>query len=797
MRARLKGLCRGDGKLYAKVAVGPACAEVRARAFAGGAELPCGAYPLGEEGVPTGLWALELPSADAPAVEARLSSDGGEATLRVGYERAKWASRLNYRLRPGLCAELRDREQRFTDGRYQLRILRFIEAGERVVWRFQVAWRGSAAARPELEILDGRGEPLAADLLPFEEQMGADQDGEHRLIYSLALPASQRFFLVVASDPAGRVAPGFCGTGSDAYEGFKYASWKHMRDARADDGNYRRWLAAHRATAADLAAQRGRVFPEMPLVSVVAPCYRSDPAYLREMIASVTAQSYGNWELVLVDASAGESTVVADAVAQAADPRVRRVALEGNRGITGNTNAGIEAAQGDFVAFLDHDDVLEPDALYCYVEAINARPGTDLLFCDEDLFEEPGRFIQPVLKTRLNLDLLYSHNCVTHFLMVRRAALEAAGLSPDEVSGAQDYDLTLRVLEQGGGAVHVPRMLYHWRIHPASTSGDNAESKPYAQEAGRRALQAHFDRRGIAGEVEETEHPFVYRMRYALPDSLPLISVVIPNKDHGEVLGPCVRSLLDKATYGSFEVVIVENNSVDPATFALYDELVSDPRVRVVSWEGEFNYSRIVNFGVAEARGDYLLLLNNDTEVISPDFMEEMAGYLQRPEVGVVGAKLYFRDGLTQHAGMLVGVHGAVAHVNQDFPPEREGYLAKAVRPGNFSGVTGACQMVRREVFDQVGGYDEALAVGFNDIDFCLRVREAGYLVTFTPYAELYHYEFTSRGREVADEAKLRRWEAERDRFAERWARVFEEGDPYGNPNLDPDSSYYALPEVR
>lgn len=798
MRARLKGLCRGDGKLYARVAVHPATGDLRVRAFAEGDEVPCGAYPLAA-GDEAGCWALELPFADAPAIEARLASEGGEATLRIGYGRAKWASRLNYRLRPGLCASLRDVEQSHTDGRYQLRILRFLEGEDgRVVWRIQVAWRGDATARPVLEILDGRAAPLDAELLPFEEQLAAEPGGEHRLIYSLELPASRRFFLMVAHDPAGVVKPGFCGVGRDAYEGFKYASWKHMRDARADDANYRRWLTRHRVGAAELASQRAHAFPEMPLVSIVVPCFQSDPAFLREMIASVVAQSYQRWELVLADASAGDSRVVAEAVGKAADPRVRHVALTANRGIAGNTNAGIEAARGEFIAFLDHDDLLEPDALFRYVEAINERPGVDLLFCDEDLFERPGTFIQPAFKTRLNLDLLYSHNCVTHFLMVRRAALDAAGLSSDEVSGAQDYDLTLRVLEQGGAAAHVPRILYHWRIHSESTSGDNAGSKPYAQEAGRRALQAHFDRRGIPGAVEETAHPFVYRMRYELPDPLPLVSIVIPSKDHVDVLGPCVRSLLGKATYGNFEVVIVENNSEDAATFAFYDELVAaDPRVRVVRWEGPFNYSAIVNFGVAQAQGEYLLLLNNDTEVITPELMEEMAGYLQRPEVGVVGAKLYFRDRLTQHAGMLVGPHGAVAHVNQDFPPSREGYLAKAVRPGNFSGVTGACQMVRRGVFEELGGYDEALAVGFNDIDFCLRAREAGYLVTFTPYAELFHYEFTSRGREVADEAKLRRWEAERALFAERWARVFEEGDPYANPNLDPDSAYYALPVVR
>ncbi len=323
-------------------------------------------------------------------------------------------------------------------------------------------------------------------------------------------------------------------------------------------------------------------------------------------------------------------------------------------------------------------------------------------------------------------------------------------------------------------------------------------SKPYAIEAGRLALERHMASRGVCARVEEAPQPFVYRVRYGLPEPAPLVSVIIPSRDHADMLRECVGSLFERSTYRAFEVIVVENHSVEPETFELYDELaqVHGPAFRVLDVSDAvdgFNYSRLINLGAAAAAGEYLLLLNNDTEARSPDFMAEMLGYLQRPEVGVVGAKLYFRDGLTQHAGMLVGPHGAVCHPNQDFEPPREGYLSRAVRPGNFSAVTGACQMVRKSMFDEVGGYDEAFAVGFNDVDFCFRVRETGRLVTFTPYAELFHYEFVSRGREVVDTVKLERWKREQALFTARWPEPFLEGDSYSNPNLDPDSVYYGL----
>ena len=613
----------------------------------------------------------------------------------------------------------------------------------------------------------------------FESQVDVpQQDGcrVNKTYLSVEMPQDIRDFVAIVSDPTEQIQSGFCAMDGRLYNGMVDDSWNRMKDARADDAAYRRWFEQHRAKPGDLACQRvaSAAFAYRPLVSIVVPCYKTDRVYLRELLDSVLAQSYDNWELLLMDASP-EWDAVADLAAGAHDERVRRIGLPGNGGIVINTNAGIEQAMGDYIAFLDHDDILEPDALFQYVSALNKaaegeRP--QVLFCDEDMFQKTGEWGQPVFKTKLNVDLLYSHNCVTHFLMVEKTLIDRIGTSPEDVAGAQDYDLTLRCLSADARFEHVAHVLYHWRVHPGSTADGSADSKPYAIEAGRLALQRHFNALGICGTVEETEMPFVYRMRYALPEPAPLVSIVIPTKDYIETLDACVMSIAQKTTYTNYEIVLVENNSEAPETF---------------------NYSQIINFGVKHAKGDYLLLLNNDTEVISPDFIEEMMGYLQRPDAGVVGAKLYFADHLVQHAGIVVGVRGALAHANQDFSAKREGYLARAVRPGNFSAVTGACQMVRRDVFEQVGGYNEEFAVGFNDADFCLRVWEAGFRTIFTPYAELYHYEFTSRGREEANEEKMCRWKREQALFMQRWPEFFLTGDPWLGPNLSVESEYFSV----
>ena len=755
------------------------------------------------------LAVLVLPFLEGSAIDAEFACGGQKlGSIRLDSRMAKLESKINYKAKPALCALIRDAQRGERCGRYEIDAVRYLPADSGAVWRYEVTWAGDPQCTPQLQMLDTHMNALHATVHVFESQVDVPHQNGCRVnktYLSVEMPEDIRDFVAIVTDPADQIQSGFCAMDGRLYNGMVDDSWNRMKDARADDAAYRRWFEQHRVKPGDLACQRvaAATFAYRPLVSIVVPCYKTDRVFLRELLDSVLAQSYGNWELLLMDASP-EWDAVANLAAAAHDERVRRVELPGNGGIVVNTNAGIQQATGDYIAFLDHDDILELDALFRYVAALNKgakdeRP--QVLFCDEDMFQKTGEWGQPVFKTKLNVDLLYSHNCVTHFLMVEKALIDRIGVSPEDVAGAQDYDLTLRCLAVGVRFEHVAHVLYHWRVHPGSTADGSADSKPYAIEAGRLALQRHFDSLGVRGTVEESETPFVYRMRYALQEPAPLVSIVIPTKDHVETLDACVMSIVQKATYANYEIVLVENNSEDPETFAYYEALPErvaaasggKGAARVEWWPGEFNYSQIINFGVEHAKGDYLLLLNNDTEVISPDFIEEMMGYLQRPDAGVVGAKLYYADHLVQHAGIVVGVRGALAHANQDFSAKREGYLARAVRPGNFSAVTGACQMVRRDVFEQVGGYNEEFAVGFNDADFCLRVWEAGYRTIFTPYAELYHYEFTSRGREEANEEKLRRWKREQALFMQRWPEFFLNGDPWLGPNLSDESEYFSV----
>lgn len=828
MSIKRLALCRSQGRLFVllrfageDVAGIIECEGSRAFAHAttNGASVPLLVLPVDHgrvlalcpsvAGYERGLAVLVLPFLDGSAIDVDFASSGQKlGSIRLDSRMAKLESKINYKAKPVLCALIRDAQRGERCGRYEIDAVRYLPADSGAVWRYEVTWAGDSQCTPQLEILDTHMNVIDATVHMFESQVDVSQQNGCRVnktYLSVEMPEDIRDFVAIATDPAGQIQSGFCAMDGRLYNGMVDDSWNRMKDARADDAAYRRWFEQHRAKPGDLACQRvaAAAFAYRPLVSIVVPCYKTDLVYLRELLDSVLAQSYDNWELLLMDASP-EWDAVANLVAAARDERVRRIELPGNGGIVVNTNAGIQQATGDYIAFLDHDDILEPDALFHYVAVLNkaaedGRP--QVLFCDEDMFQKTGEWGQPVFKTRLNVDLLYSHNCVTHFLMVEKALIDRIGMSPEDVAGAQDYDLTLRCLAAGARIEHVAHVLYHWRVHPGSTADGSADSKPYAIEAGRLALQRHFDSLGVHGTVEESETPFVYRMRYALPEPAPLVSIVIPTKDHVETLDACLMSIAQKATYTNYEIVLVENNSEDPETFAYYETLpervaaVSEGKggARVVHWPGEFNYSQIINFGVEYAKGDCLLLLNNDTEVISSDFIEEMMGYLQRPDAGVVGAKLYFADHLVQHAGILVGVRGALTHANQDFSAKREGYLARAVRPGNFSAVTGACQMVRRDVFEQVGGYNEEFAVGFNDADFCLRVWEAGHRTIFTPYAELHHYEFTSRGREEANEEKLRRWKREQALFMQRWPEFFLDGDPWLGPNLSAESEYFSL----
>ena len=556
---------------------------------------------------------------------------------------------------------------------------------------------------------------------------------------------------------------------------------------------YSEWIRHNFPKAEELAQQKKTVFSYRPKISVVVPLYKTQDAFLYALVNSVRAQTYDNWELVLSDGS-GSPSPIAPKLEKLAEeePRIRIVPADAQRRIVENTNRGIEAASGDFIAFADHDDVLAPNALFEVAKALNDDPALELIYSDEDKIDVSGKtYLEPQMKPDFNLDLLRTVNYICHLTVMKRELLEKTGLLDPAFEGAQDYDLTLRAIERTEAVGHIPKVLYHWRSHMDSTA-ENPESKRYAFDAGRRAVQAHFDRLGIAAEVTDGEWPGLYRTRY-IRSRDPLISILIPNKDHTDDLDRCITSICEHSTYSNYEFIIIENNSTEEETFAYYKKLEAEnPKVRVVYYKGNFNFSSINNFGEKHANGEYLLLLNNDTSMINPDCLEEMLGYCMRPDVGIVGARLYYEDDTVQHAGVVIGFGGIAGHCFVNQARSATGYCHRIICAQDYSAVTAACMMVDRKAFHAVDGLSEKLAVAFNDIDFCLKVREKGYLVVYNPYAELYHYESKSRGYEDTPE-KVARFNKEIDTFAKTWPEILEKGDPYYSPNLTLVSQDFSL----
>ncbi len=540
------------------------------------------------------------------------------------------------------------------------------------------------------------------------------------------------------------------------------------------------------------AQQTGRVFGYMPKISVIVPLYNTPDRFLREMIESVTAQSYQNWQLCLADGSDGAHPGVGETVREytALDSRIVYRKLEKNAGISGNTNAAIGLADGDYIALLDHDDLLAQSALYEVVEAIN-ETDAPFLYTDEATFSvKPADSRSMHLKPCFSPDYLRGCNYICHLSVIRRSLLDTVGLYNSEYDGAQDFDFTLRVTEQAQQIVHLARPLYYWRIHAGSTASD-ISAKPEAWDAGRRAVQAHLDRVGLRGRaVLSTAVPMV-RVIYDIPDT-PLVSIIIPSCDHAELLRQCIDSIEQRSTYKNYEIIVCENNSARPETFAYYDTLAGRPNIQVVRWEREFNFSAINNFARRFARGSQLLFLNNDIQVITPEWLEEMVMFTQRADVGACGIKLLYPDDTVQHGGIAMGVCGCAANLCPLFPRAHEGYMSRLAIASNMSACTAACLMVRADAFDAVGGFDETLAVSFNDVDLCLKLREKGYLIVFNPVAECYHYESRSRGYDKKGEKKAR-MEREKVILREKWPAYYEEipGDPYYNRNFGKNSISY------
>lgn len=537
-------------------------------------------------------------------------------------------------------------------------------------------------------------------------------------------------------------------------------------------------------TEEELEAQRTEVFPRSIKFSVVVPLYNTPEKFLHEMIRSVIDQTYADWELCMADGSDEAHGNVERICRQymRKDLRIKYQRLEENLGISGNTNACLEMATGDYIGLFDHDDLLHPAALHEVMRAI-CEQDADFIYTDENTFhEKPEDAFCPHFKPDYAPDTLRSYNYICHFTVFSRELLDEVGKFRREFDGSQDYDMVLRLTEKASKIVHIPEILYFWRAHSGSVAGD-ISAKPYTLDAARRALGEHLDRVGLVGEVEDSSIPSTYRIKYTI-SGCPKVSIVIPNMDHADTLRTCISSILEKTTYENFEIVIIENNSRKEETFAYYDELKTDPRIQIVTWEGKFNYSAINNFGVREAAtGEYILLLNNDIEVITPDWLQEMLMFAQRPDVGAVGAMLYYPDDTIQHAGVVLGIGGVAGHAHKYFPRGDFGYMSRATIAQDLSVVTAACVMLPRTVWDEVGGLDETFEVAFNDVDLCMRIRKAGYLIVWTPYAELYHYESKSRGAEDTPEKK-KRFEGEVRRFQARWKSELAAGDPYYNPNL-------------
>ena len=559
--------------------------------------------------------------------------------------------------------------------------------------------------------------------------------------------------------------------------------------------DYEKWLKENSPSKEELMKQRNATWGTMPLFSIIVPLYRTPENFLRQMIESVANQTYANWELCLSDGSGdtGESRI--EQIVGEYQRRygnIRYIRSEKSLQIAENTNQALTLATGDYLAFMDHDDLLTMDALYEAAKAaVSQNP--DVIYTDEDKLDmKSGKHFMPHFKPDFNIDLLRSVNYICHLCIIKKTLADRLGGFLPEMSGAQDHDYILRAVEQTENIVHIPKILYHWRSHENSTA-ENPESKRYAFEAGKNAVMAHYKRLNIPATVEDGISLGIYRTRYQWKEQ-PLVSVLIPNKDHIEDLEKCLRSLF-QSSYQNFEVIIIENNSEKKETFDYYERIQKEQDcVRVVTYkaEGGFNYSSINNFGAGYAKGEYLLLLNNDIEFIGTECLRELLGYAMREDVGAVGARLYFADDTIQHAGVVVGFGGIAGHTFVNQRRDAPGYFARAMCQQNYSAVTAACMMTRTADFHSVGGLTEELSVAFNDIDYCMKLREKGRLIVYNPYAEAYHYESKSRGAEDTPEKKLR-FHREILIFGERWQKILEQGDPYYNPNLTLDRADFAL----
>lgn len=808
MRGRITGICRGSGKVYVQLKVDEPialCNNLALRAATSDGQLiPCSLYfdEVTPEGESTFVAVLPDLSVRSCALTLEMVSPTGMRTplqdIELDFRVAKWLSRVNYRLSEGVCNRIRDYDDRYVGERGKLTFVSCIPDGDEAILRIEVD-TPNLVDNFCIRVLGSDLSPLSIEPISLGESIKkpslAGMKSRRTILASVRIPADmQRLVFTVRFSDMERPTESDLSNVLDrpVFEELRARTSASFENAQCNP-RYDGWLRSHLPTAEQLRAQSALGSEWGPSFSILTPLYNTPLELFKDMVVSVLNQTYDRWELILINASPEneELSSVAREYARK-DERVKLLTLERNEGISGNTRAGFEACRGDFVCFLDHDDFLAPEALFEYAQTVSRNEKVDLLYSDEDKYTEDGHYVEPFFKPDFEIDLLRSANYVCHFLCMRRELALECYPSDSQYDGAQDYYLILRASESARNIIHVPKVLYHWRMGATSTSG-NRYQKDYASEAGVKALSSHLERLGIDATVTKGPRPTTYVVRYAPPSDKPLVSIIIPSKDCSSALMTCVSSIFDKTTYDNFEIVIVENNSVEEQTFACYETLTSKHPgvVRVVEWHDEFNFSKVVNYGAMHAHGEYLLLLNNDTEVITPGWLTTMLGVCAREDVGAVGAHLYYPDNTTQHAGITVNGLGA-HHIGLNIPRGQVGYFELMTHTQDFSAVTAACLMTKRRVFDEVGGFSEAFTVAYNDVDYCLKLRDKNLLVAYCPDVELYHYESLSRGFEDTLEKKLR-FRSEMAQLQMKWPRYFVLGDPYMNVNLTPNNGYYQL----
>ena len=635
-----------------------------------------------------------------------------------------------------------------------------------------------------------KGEVLAGKLADAD-QRGADLEGRlNRIKGSVFWRVSKPLRLLVHWVRRTKERLGYYGSVKGVAR--KLNAKKIERKARAQHGT------ASFPNEEEAARQGKETFSRNVKFSILVPLYNTPEKFLRQAIDSVRAQTYTNWELCLADGSDAGHAAVGQICKEYAeeDSRILYRKLQKNEGIAANTNSCFGMASGDYIALFDHDDVLHPSVLYEYMKAI-CDEGADYIYCDEATFKgnkSIDHMITLHFKPDYAPDNLRANNYICHFSAFDRKLIEGMNLFRPEFDGSQDHDMILRLTSRAKHVVHVPKLLYYWRSHAGSVAAD-INAKSYAVDAAKGAVAAHLRNQGYENfEISSTKaFETIFRIKYEIQGN-PLVSIVIPNKDHLEDLQRCITSILEKSSYEHYEIIVVENNSTTEEIFDYYKKIQENPNIRVITYEGDFNYSKINNLGVSKARGEYVLLLNNDTQVITLDWIEELLMYAQRRDVGAVGAKLYYEDRTIQHAGVVLalGQHRTAGHSHYRVSSNNLGYMGRLCYAQNVMAVTGACLMMRKSLFNELNGLDENFAVSLNDVDLCIRAWKAGYVNVFTPFAELYHFESVSRGLDDHGE-KAERYERESEAFRTKWKGLLTKGDPYYNPNFSLDRSDFAL----